>query len=139
MILSTLDKAAVKKDLIRYIVATAFCIVFSVIYEHFSHGVYSQFMLLMYLFPLIGGVLPAALHLLIPAFRCGDQMNRSIWSCAIMTLTFGSAITGVFEIYGGTASSLTGVYWIAGKSLAAFAVVRYLLQMKKMHAEKIRK
>ena len=68
MILSTLDKAAVKKDLIRYIVATAFCIVFSVIYEHFSHGVYSQFMLLMYLFPLIGGVLPAALHLLIPAF-----------------------------------------------------------------------
>jgi hypothetical protein len=92
-----LDKAAVKKELIRYIGATAFCIVFSVIYEHFSHGVYSQFMLLMYLFPLIGGVLPSALHLLIPTFRCGDQMTRSIWNCAVMTLTFGSAITGVFE------------------------------------------
>ena len=139
MILSTLDKAAVKKDLIRYIVATAFCIVFSVIYEHFSHGVYSQFMLLMYLFPLIGGVLPAALHLLIPAFRCGDQMTRSIWNCAVMTLTFGSAITGVFEIYGTAASQLTYAYWIAGNFLVIFAVVRYLLQMKKMHAEKIRK
>ena len=54
-----------KEDLIkarnRFAAAALGCMVFAAVYECFSHGVFSPFMLLAFLFPLLLGVVPCTL------------------------------------------------------------------------------
>ena len=50
-------KSAGKTALI-YLFASIFCAAFGAIYEIFSHGVYSAFMICAFVFPLVGGALP---------------------------------------------------------------------------------
>lgn len=44
-----------------YLAVTLVCAAFGAVYEIFSHGVYSYFMLYAFAFPLCGGVLPCFL------------------------------------------------------------------------------
>ena len=47
------------KTALGYLIAAVFLGVFSAIYEHFSFGVYSGYMIFAYLIPLAGGAIPA--------------------------------------------------------------------------------
>lgn len=104
----------------RYAAATKLCMVFSAVYEYFSHGVISWWMVLLCAYPLVLGLVPATLF----AFR-GIRVPlvaRQLWACGVMTLTVGSCLRGVFEIYG-TTSPLVWPYLPVGLALLGMALI----------------
>ena len=121
-----LNKRNRYSDLLHYIGITVFCGIFGTVYEYYSHGVYSIYMQLMFLFPLMGGIIPNVLQLIIPRIPKANATVKKLWNCGVATLTIGSAMTGVFEIYGGSVPLLISGYWLAGVLLAGIAVIRYL-------------
>lgn len=99
-----------------YVTVTLLCGLFSSIYEHFSHEVYSVFMVYLFTVPLILGVLPEALGLFLPRLRTKSSWTRLLHHFAVTILTVGCALRGVFEIYGTTNDNVT-FYFIAGVGL----------------------
>ena len=108
----------------RYLVAALACAVFAAVYESFGHGVYSAFMVGLFAWPLVLGMVPALV-----AARLGMRVPavvRRAWGLGVVTLTVGSAFRGVLEIYG-TTSPLARVYWVLGLSLLVLAVALWLV------------
>lgn len=114
-------------DLKRYLLAALGCAVLSAVYEGFSHGVCSVWMIGLFLFPLLLGALPALL--LRRARRVPARGVRRVWAAGVGTLATGSLMTGVFEIYG-SPSPLTMWYWPAGGALLALAAAGFFLEKK---------
>ena len=114
-------------DLKRYLLAALGCAVLSAVYEGFSHGVYSVWMIGLFLFPLLLGALPALL--LRRARRVPARGVRRVWAAGVSTLAMGSLMTGVFEIYG-SPSPLTMWYWPVGGALLALAAAGFFLEKK---------
>ncbi len=115
---------SVKKTAAAYLGATLFCGFFSYVYERFSHGVYSDYMVYLFLFPLLGGTLPYGAMLLLGA-RPPRRPAANLFNAGIATLAVGSLMAGIFEIYG-TDSSFLSVYWWAGGALTALGIIAYL-------------
>lgn len=109
----------------RYAAAALGTLAFAAIYECFSHQVFSPFMLLAFLFPLLGGVIPCTLLLRAPAGKRVDEFSRCLYRSGIAALTVGSLFRGILEIYG-TTSCLSAVYWIAGIGLLLAGLLRCL-------------
>ena len=107
-----------------YVLAAVNVAVFSAIYEHFSFGVYSPFMIFAFAVPLLMGSLVFLLlgralkktGTSVPALVC------KFWHAAVATLTVGFLFRGVLDIYG-TSSSLGAVYWTASAVLAALSLL----------------
>ena len=72
----TSDKT-LKKHLLFNVIGTAFLALFAGIYEAFSHGVYSYFMLFAFAVPLMMGVLPYTILLLIEKYP--NRMFLNLW------------------------------------------------------------
>ena len=86
------------KKTISYLFLSLFIFVFSQIYEYFSHGVYSNYMLYAFLIPFLGLSVPSfLLHALKKALPAN---SRFLWQSGISTLTVGSIYKGILEIYG---------------------------------------
>ena len=86
------------KKTIPYVFLSIFIFVFAQIYEYFSHGVYSNYMLYAFLIPFLGLALPSfLLHSLKKSLPAN---SRFLWKCGIATLTVGSIYKGILEIYG---------------------------------------
>ena len=84
-----------------YAFASAFCALFGAIYEHFSHQVYSYYMIYAFAIPLLLGLLPLLL------IGTGDrpQPGRfflNVYNAGIAALTLGCLFKGVLDIYGTT-------------------------------------
>lgn len=114
-----------------YALISGFCAVFGMIYEHFSHGVWSMSMVYAFLYPLVGGTVPF-LVLALFSRKFPGYSSQLVYHCAIATLTLGSILRGVLEIYG-TANVLTVCYSWAGWGLAAAGL---LLCFFEKHGEK---
>jgi len=133
--LSTSD---IKSSRIAYIIGTVFCIIFAAIYEYFSHEVYSKFMILAFLFPLVGGV--GAELLTRPYAKRKSPIKyllvhpAEIYAGGIIILTMGSIFNGVLEIYG-TTNRLSIFYWIAGAVLLLIGVLRLAIPLMR-HSDK---
>lgn len=124
MILSTSNKRQhVIHGIQIYLGITIFCILFSVIYEAFSHEVYSNFMIYLALVPLFGGLLPFLL-LLFSKLPYPARLSLNAYNSGIATLTVGCCLKGVFEIYGSSCPLIT-VYWIAGAALVLLGLLTY--------------
>lgn len=95
---------------------------FGAVYEHYSHGVYSFYMLYAFVFPLAGGALPFSALSLAQVRKYPKSLARSLYHCGLGTLTAGSVVAGVLEIYG-TANSKTQLYWYAGILLVILGIV----------------
>lgn len=104
----------------RYLMATLFCIVFAAVYEYFSHQVYSDYMIFAFAFPMIGGALPFLLVAL-RGRNFPDDIAISLYNPGIASLTVGSIMHGVLDIYG-TTNSLINVYWIVGTFLTVAGI-----------------
>lgn len=86
------------KNTVKYLVLSVFVFVFSQIYEYFSHGVYSNYMLYAFLIPFLGLSVPSfLLHSLKKSLPAN---SRFLWKSGIATLTLGSIYKGILEIYG---------------------------------------
>lgn len=115
-----------------YLLISIFVAFFGAIYEVFSYGVYSNFMLYAFAFPLVGGCLPFFILGFwgnTPRFskiKNPTALSRSLYHCGIATLTVGSVIRGVLDIYG-TTNYLSNYYWIVGIALILVSILGHFL------------
>ena len=99
-----------------YLLTAACCAVFGAVYELFSHGVCSYFMLCAFLFPLLLGAVP--FFLMRKRAKVFPGGSAELIHAGVAALTVGSILQGVLEIYG-TANPLTAICWAAGGVLTA--------------------
>ena len=135
-----------KKNLF-YLFLSLFVLVFGQIYEHFSHGVYSNYMIFAFLFPLLGLFLPNFLLRVLPkkgaekskgnkgekersSGSVTDEKNFSFWKWGIATLTVGSLYKGILEIYG-TSSHLELSYLIVGCGFCLLGCILFFTGVKR--------
>ncbi len=109
-----------------YLYLALFCVLFGAVYECFSHGVFSYYMIYAFIFPLAGGALPFFL-LEFSGCRVPGRLPLNLYHSGIAALTVGCIFRGVLEIYG-TTNPLTIVYWAAGWGLALCGVMWYLIE-----------
>ena len=108
------------KKTIRYLFLSLFIFVFAQIYEYFSHGVYSNYMLYAFLIPFLGLTVPR--FLLYSLKKTLPANSRFLWKCGIATFTVGSIYKGVLEIYG-TNGYFEFPYLFFGAALCISAVI----------------
>ena len=113
-------RSSTATSLRRYALAALLCAAFSAVYEHFSHGVWSVWMVMLFAYPLVLGVVPALLERMLD-FEA-PMTSRQIWACGVMTLAVGSCLRGVLEIYG-TTSPLVVFYQPVGLALMSLALL----------------
>lgn len=123
MILSTLD---IKKKIKVFTIITIITFLFCIIYEHFSFGVISKYMVLAPLIPLILGVF---VYVILLKVKKIGYIESSLYSKGIYTLLIGSILQGVLEIYG-TTNKLIWVYLIVGVGLIIVSLITYLKKIK---------
>ena len=111
----------------RWLLATVGTVFFSAVYECFSHQVYSRAMILAFLYPLLGGLLPATLLMMKAELQPG-AWARSLWGAGIASLTLGSLFRGALEIYG-TTSRLSTVYPVLGWALLALGLISWTVDL----------
>ena len=104
-----------------------FCAVFGMIYEVFSHEVYSYWMIYAFMFPLTAGLI-----LLLAALKCKRPPRRKFlntFNAASATLALGSIAAGVVSIYGST-NVLVKVYPIVGALLLLTALYFFITEKR---------
>lgn len=106
---------------------SAFLALFGAVYEAFSHGVYSGYMVFAFAVPLLLGALPYAALLL--GKRPPDRVFLNLWNAGIASLSVGCVFQGVLEIYG-TTNALVVVYPVVGGTLLLLGIVHLLLRRR---------
>lgn len=89
---------------------------FGAVYEMLSHEVYSFCMLYAFLFPLAGGALPFLYMGIFAKETIPEDGCCTLYHSGIATVTVGSIVQGILDIYG-TTNKLTLCYWIIGFGL----------------------
>ena len=112
-----------------YLLISLFCVLFGMIYEHFSHEVYSGYMIYAFLFPLIMGTLVFFVLALFGRHFPG-AIALNLYHSSVTALTVGSIFRGVLDIYG-TDNPLIAVYWVSGITLGFAAVICYIISCLK--------
>lgn len=113
-----------------YTAITAGCGLVSFIYELFSHGVYSNFMVYLFAIPLFLGVLPELIAQIWPKLAVGSSWQRTVHAFAVATLVVGSLLQGIVEIYG-TTNQFIGYYFWAGIGLLFVSLSIWTMQFIK--------
>ncbi|SFG06897.1 hypothetical protein [Oribacterium sp. WCC10] len=133
------DKDAMQRVL-RYVISTIFVALLGAVYEYFSFGVYSFYMLYAFLIPFIMGILPWMI-LILKMKESGRNVRMPVlpdrlWTSGITTLTVGSIFHGVLDIYG-TTSNLSKVYFYVGGIMMLTAIALLLGWKEKLEAEDV--
>ena len=117
-----------KKTTLRYSFVSLFCLVFGLVYELFSNGVYSLFMMFAFAIPLLLGAVPFLVFWLTNTKNPPSLHSRYLYHSGIATLTVGSIVQGVLEIYGTTNQLIFG-YLYVGAALVGAGVVAYVVDL----------
>ena len=116
-ILSTLDT---KKISLIYFIISLVIMNFGFIYEMFSHGVYSNYMMFAFLIPfLLGSMLFHIVGLLKVKVSI---LSLNFYHSFVSTLTLGCIIKGFLDIYG-TTNSLISIYIYVSIMLLVLSIV----------------
>ena len=121
---------------LRYLAAAILVAAAGGVYEYFSHGVRSNYMIFAFMVPLLAGAAPNLL-----AALAGNKKRASgesspaaaLQLAAVATLTTGSLVNGALGIYG-TTNRLMTVYPVAGLALLTAALAAYVLQDRRLSA-----
>jgi len=132
------QKRHIAKTGFVYLLVSLFCVMFGAIYEHFSHEVYSGYMIYAFMFPLAGGTLPFAALSLQERIRLPGRLPLNLYNAGIAALTVGSIMEGALEIYGTTNDSVQ-VYWFVGFCLAGIGLMLYVIGLLRNRKNKSRK
>ena len=109
------------------------CVVFTFIYEQFSHGAVSTHMRCMFLMSLVGCGLVGLVGVLTPLHRFVNRAAFNLWNSGIATWTVGCLFRGIVNI-SGRHTSLDQPYWIAGwvfLGLALIAEAVHIINLRK--------
>lgn len=126
----TSDKRALRTSR-NYLLTALFLAFFGAVYEHFSHQVYSYFMIYAFAIPLALGALPYLLAVLhqrpVPPAPAAQ-----LYAGGVMMLSVSSILRGVLDIYGTTNGKLivlpiagacmilgAGLLWVLGVGTAS--------------------
>ena len=85
-------------------------------------------------FPLLGGLVAGELLKKVPAERLPGQLPAEIYHCGLATLTVGSIIRGVMDIYG-TENALVKYYAYAGIGLVVLSIALWWVSSLKKDPE----
>ncbi len=129
--MSTSDNT-IKNSLIYNLIGTVFLVLFGAIYEYFSHGVYSYFMIYAFAIPLMMGVIPYQIMLF--EKKTPNHIFINLWNSSIATLSVGSVFAGVLAIYG-TSNRLVYVYPIVGVMLIIAGIISLMISKTKHEPE----
>ena len=99
-----------------YLLSALLCALFGAVYELFSHGVWSCFMICAFAFPLLLGAIP--FFLLRKRGKSFPGRAADLIHAGVAALTVGSILQGALEIYG-TSNPLTLAHWAVGGALTA--------------------
>ena len=108
------------------------CVIFTFIYEQFSHGAVSTFMRSMFLMPLVGVTIPAVIGYVTPLHRCLGRAAFNLWNSGMATWTVGCLFRGIVNI-SGRHTSLDRPYWAIGWIFLALALIFEILYMYRQH------
>lgn len=124
MILYTYKKMSAynKRKMIGFTLMSIIALIVGLVYEIFSHQVYSPYMYLMFLIPIIFGVLPILLTFRYNTNFLYKNNSYTYYKYGVITLTVGSFFKGVLEIYG-TDSNLVIVYAVVGVILMSVGIL----------------
>lgn len=115
----------IEKLVFTYLIVTLVCAIFGAVYEFFSHGVYSYYMLYAFMIPFLGGTV-YFYGILYFRSKIPGCIARRFQHFGILTLTVGCVVCGILEIYGTTNESilllvkcslLSGISCICAKEL----------------------
>lgn len=106
-----------KKQCKNYFILSVICLIFGIIYELFSHGVYSIYMWGAFLIPLLLGCLASLIF-----FKKQNVIENNLYNAGIITLTIGSILKGVLDIYGTTNEKLI-LYLILGVLFIVLSII----------------
>lgn len=112
-------------DIKRYIVFTLLLLIFGIVYEHFSFGVYSIYMMYAFTIPLVLGLIPNII-----IYRKNikiDDMTKTFYNNGVITLSIGSILKGVLDIYG-TTNYLLNIYLLVGIFLIVLSIIAILIK-----------
>ena len=101
---------------------SVFVLIFGIIYEMFSHGVISYYMIFAFLIPLINFLINI---IFINSKIKVNKLSKNLFSMSICTFTFLSIIKGVLDIYG-TTNNLIFVYLIVGIILLVTSIILFI-------------
>ena len=96
------EKRDIKRNMFIYLGVFLFVALFGLIYEQFSHGVYSFFMAFAFLFPMILGFLPYILFYFFGKDNYPSVLTSDLYNAGVATITMASVFKGVLDIYGTT-------------------------------------
>lgn len=131
-----------------YLASALALAIFGAIYEYFSHGVFSYYMIYAFMIPLACGTVPYLISFIRnnsrsrnsntlknsqapDAFSMIDAIKEGLlYHAGIATLTLGSIMKGVLDIYG-TTNRLIIVYPVLGAILVISSVVLCLTFIKR--------
>ena len=102
------------------------CVVFTAVYERFSHGAVSSHMRCMFLMPLVGCALPALILYLLPPRRSIGRPAFNLWNSGLAAWVAGCLFRGIVNI-SGRYTDLDKIYWALGWCLLAAALTWELL------------
>jgi predicted membrane channel-forming protein YqfA (hemolysin III family) len=120
------NQKTLKRWEFTFLLVSLFCALFGAVYEQFSHGVYSNYMLYAFVIPLVGGTLAVFLLDFVSRKTMPGKTAFFLYSAGIAALTVGSIFEGALEIYG-TTNKLIIVYPLVGLSLVFSSVVAYII------------
>jgi len=105
-----------------YLFISLLFILFGAVYEIYSHEVYSYYMIYAFVFPLVYGTLPFMVLSLEKIKKYPNAIARNLYHSGVATLTIGSTVRGVLDIYG-TTNTLSDYYWYVGIVLIVIGVI----------------
>ena len=120
--MSILDINDLKNENKFIIGFSIFILIFGIIYEMFSHGVVSYYMIFAFLIPLINFLINT---IFINSTIKVNKLSKNLFSMSICTFTFLSIIKGVLDIYG-TTNNLIFVYLIVGLILLVTSIILFI-------------
>ena len=86
-----------KTGLTFYTVATVVTLVVGTVYEFFSHQVYSPFMYLLFMIPLVLGVMPNLVAKMTRKTFLESEDAQAAYKMGVLTFIFGSFLKGIFD------------------------------------------
>ena len=119
-----------QKTAFIYVCVSIFCALFGGVYEYFGHGVLSFHMIYAFGFPLVLGALPFLIIEKNPKIHYPGSLSASFLHMGIATMTVGSIVQGVLDIYG-TTNVLSSIYIYASVILVVASIITYFIKIKK--------
>jgi hypothetical protein len=129
--LSTLDTSNGKVKMYRtaavFLVISLICVIVNWIYGRYGHGVHSDYMTFVFVYPLLGGTAVYGLAGALPKAWLPGRLAINIYNSGIATLAVGSMLRGVFDI-AGTSSPYQPVFLILGIAMISIGLLSYFIR-----------